>query len=258
VSVRQGQLSGRVAVVTGGASGIGAAVVRAFAEAGGCGAALDRAGGSAASPAGFDVPDGWLALTADVRDARALESAFATVTRTFGRLDVVVANAGIVPPWTTVATMSPEEWDEVFAVNARGVMLTVREAVRSIRGGGSIIAMSSVSGWKGDAHVPAYVASKHAVVGLVRSVALEVGRQGIRVSAVGPGPVATEALLSRMAARSVAGGAAVEEALRQASEPTALGRMATVEEVADAVLFLACDLSSGITGQLLRVDAGVL
>jgi len=233
-------------------------VVRAFVEAGGRGAALDCAGGRPTSPAAFAVPDGWLALTADVRDPQSLESAFATVTRTFGRLDVVVANAGIVPPWTTAATMSAEEWDEVFAVNARGVMLTVREAVRSIRGGGSIIAMSSVNGWKGDAHIPAYVASKHAVVGLVRSVAVEVGRQGIRVNAVCPGPVATEALLSRMAARAAAGGTAVEEALRQAGASTALGRMATVEEVADAVLFLACDLSSGITGQLLRVDAGVL
>ncbi len=92
----------------------------------------------------------------------------------------------------------------------------------------------------------------------MRSVAADVGRLGIRVNAVAPGPIATEALLGRMAARAASGGLAVDEALRQASTTTALGRMATADEVADAVLFLASDLSSGITGQLLPVDAGIL
>ena len=125
-------------------------------------------------------------------------------------------------------------------------------------GARAIVAMSSLNGWRGDPNIPAYAASKHAVVGLVRSVARDVGRLGIRVNAVAPGPIATEALLGRMADRSASGGLPIEEALGQAEISTALGRIATADEVADAVLFLASDLSSGITGQLLAVDAGIL
>ncbi len=286
MSARGDLLSGRVAVVTGGAAGIGAAVVRVLAEAGARGAVLERV-----SPETFEVPDNWVALGADVREASSIESAFAQVRETFDRLDVVVANAGLVPPWTTTAAIDPDEWEQVFAVNTRGVMLTVRQAVRSMsssagrgagpgaepgtRSGGpsgatsgarsgaksgdrAIVAMSSLNGWRGDPNIPAYAASKHAVVGLVRSVARDVGRLGIRVNAVAPGPIATEALLGRMAARSASGGLPMEEALRQARMSTALGRIATADEVADAVLFLASDLSSGITGQLLAVDAGIL
>ena len=253
MSCRQGLLSGRTAVVTGGASGIGAAIARVFAEAGASGAVIDQPG---TTPA---VPENWVAVSADVGDARSLETAFSAVAGSFASLDVVVANAGIVPPWTSTAEIDLDEWERVFAVNTRGVMLTVRHAVRAMAGhGGVIVAMSSLNGWRGDPHIPAYVASKHAVVGLVRSVAAGVGRLGIRVNAVAPGPIATDALLGRMAARAASGGLAVDEALQQASTTTALGRMATADEVADAVLFLACDLSSGITGQLLPVDAGIL
>ncbi len=253
MSSRQGLLCGRTAVVTGGASGIGAAIVRVFAEAGASGAVIDQPG---TTPA---VPENWVAVSADVGDARSLETAFSAVAGSFASLDVVVANAGIVPPWTSTAEIDLDEWEQVFAVNARGVMLTVRQAVRAMAGhGGVIVAMSSLNGWRGDPHIPAYVASKHAVVGLVRSVAADVGRLGIRVNAVAPGPIATDALLGRMKARAASGGLAVDEALQQASTSTALGRMATADEVADAVLFLASDLSSGITGQLLPVDAGIL
>ena len=276
-------LAGRVAIITGGAGGIGAAIVRAFAGAGATGAVIDQPG---TTP---EVPETWLAVSADVRRAASLEAAFASVERTFERLDIVVANAGIVPPWTSTADIDLEEWEHVFAVNSRGVMLTVRQAVRAMTGramtgramtgramtgramtgramtgramtgrGGAIVAMSSLNGWRGDPHIPAYVASKHAVVGLVKSVAADVGRLGIRVNAVAPGPIATDALLSRMTARAAAGGVTVEQALESAAAATALGRVATVEEVAGAVLFLASDLSSGITGQLLPVDAGIL
>jgi len=253
VSVRNGLLAGRVAVVTGGAGGIGAAIAQLLAEAGAIGAVIDQPG------TGPEVPVGWASVTADVCDAASLEVAFADVARTYDRLDVVVANAGIVPPWTSTAEIDLEEWEHVFAVNSRGVMLTVRQAVRAMAvHGGAIVAMSSLNGWRGDPHIPAYVASKHAVVGLVKSVAADVGRLGIRVNAVAPGPIGTDALLSRMEARAAAGGLTVEQALERAGAATALGRMATVEEVAKAVLFLASDLSSGITGQLLPVDAGIL
>ncbi len=255
MSARSGLLGGRVALVTGGAAGLGAVIATTFAAAGARGAVVDLV-----DPPHGVLPAGWASVAADVRDAASVQRAFAEVTSHVGLPDIVVANAGIVPPWTQTSQIDPAEWDEVFAVNTRGVMLTVREAVRVMRrgNGGSIVVMSSVNGWKGDPHLVSYVASKHAVVGIVRSVALDVGRDRIRVNAVGPGPVPTDALRSRMASRAAQGGPPVEDALRLAGAATALCRMVTAEEVANAVLFLASDLASGITGQLIAVDAGVL
>lgn len=254
MSAAEGLLSGRIAVVTGGANGLGAAIVDLFIREGAHGAIFDLQSGT--SP---ETSSAWPVIHADVRDAASMREAFAKVVEEFGRVDIVVANAGVVPSWTSTAEIDSDVWDHVFAVNSRGTMLTIREGVRAMgRGAGSIVAMSSLNGWKGDPHIPAYVASKHAVVGLVRSVAMDVGRQGIRVNAVGPGPVATEALLTRMAARTSLTGMDVDTALVRAGESTALGRMATANEVASAVLFLASNLASGITGQFLPVDAGVL
>jgi NAD(P)-dependent dehydrogenase (short-subunit alcohol dehydrogenase family) len=246
-----GLLSGRTAVVTGGARGLGAAIAARLAAAGAAGTVIDLS-----VPAPPTSPSGWTAVAADVRDPDALAAAFGPPGRA---PDVVVACAGVVPPWTRTAEIDADQWEEVLAVNVRGVMLTVREAVRRMTGhGGSIVVMASLNGWRGDAHLPSYTASKHAVVGLVRAAALDVGRDGIRVNAVGPGPIATDALVGRMASRAGALGLPVEEALRKAGEQTALGRIATADEVADAVLFLASDMSAGMTGQLLAVDAGLL
>ena len=247
-------LENRVAIVTGGGGGLGAAIVARFADQGARGAVLDQM-----NAVDVDVPANWIYVHSDVRDPESLQSAFDEVSTTFHGLDVVVANAGVVPPWTTTADIDPLEWERVLSINSTGVMLTIRQAVRAMRErGGSIVAMSSLNGWRGDPHIPAYVASKHAVVGLVRSVALDVGSQGIRVNAVGPGPIATEALLSRMSSRASAGGCDVAKLLHEANISTALGRIATAQEVANAVLFLASDLASGITGHLLPVDAGIL
>ena len=246
-----GLLTGRTAVVTGGARGLGAAIVTRLAAAGATGVVLDQS-----LPADYSGPAGWSAIAADVRAAGPLAAAFDAAD---APPDVVVACAGVVPSWTRTADIDPGQWDDVFAVNTRGLMLTVREAVRRMAGrGGSIVAIASLNGWKGDPRLATYAASKHAVVGLVKSVAMDVGRDGIRVNAVGPGPIATDALRGRMARRAEAIGLPVEEALRQAAQQTALGRIATAAEVAAAVLFLASDLSSGMTGQLLAVDAGIL
>ena len=146
----------------------------------------------------------------------------------------MVANAGIVPPWTSTEAIDLEEWEQVFAVNARGSDAHHPPGrpghVGPGRGHRGHVLAQRVEGRP--AH-PRYVASKHAVVGLVRSVAADVGRLGIRVNAVAPGPIATDALLDRMAARSASGGLAVEEALSRRGASTALGRIATVDEVAN-------------------------
>jgi NAD(P)-dependent dehydrogenase (short-subunit alcohol dehydrogenase family) len=167
-----------------------------------------------------------------------------------------VANAGIVPPWHDTDAVDLAEWDRVFAVNARGVMATIKHAVPLMKGrGGAIIAMGSTNAWIGHAKQAAYTASKHAALGIVRATARDLGRFGIRVNAICPGPVATEALLARIRRRADEGGAPVEETLGRYSD-TSLGRMPTAEDVVGAALFLASDLSSGITGHLIPVDAG--
>ncbi len=240
-------LDGMNAAVTGGGRGIGAAIVRRFADEGARGTVIDLS-------LAAGLPDGWQAITADVRDEASVTDAFAPIEQ----LDVLVAAAGIVPGWSGLADTDLERWDEVFAVNVRGIALTLKHALPALRDGSSIVLIGSLNSWRGDPRIASYVASKHAVLGIARSAALDLGRRGIRVNALGPGPVATEALLARMATRERELGIPVDSALESAAAETALGRMVGVDEVAAAALFLASGLSSGITGQLLPVDAGVL
>jgi NAD(P)-dependent dehydrogenase (short-subunit alcohol dehydrogenase family) len=123
--------------------------------------------------------------------------------------------------------------------------------------GSTIAVVASLTSWRGDPNLTAYAASKHAVAGIVRSAALALGREGIRVNAVAPGPVATGALRARMASRESMTSLGVEDALAAAAEQTALGRIATTIEVANTIAFLTSDLSSGITGQVIHIDCGI-
>ncbi len=243
-------LAKRRAIVTGGSSGIGAAIVDRLAQAGAEGVVFDLRPVPAAS-----LPEGWDAHVVDVADDAALRAAFALLDT---RFDVLVAAAGIVPAWGGVADLDLESWDAVFGVNSRGVALTLHHALTVLDDGATVVIVASLNAWRGDANLPAYAASKHAVLGLVRSAALELGRRGIRVNALAPGPIATEALLARLTRRASAGGLPPDDALGQAAAQTALGRIARVEEVAEAALFLASAASSGVTGHLLPVDGGIL
>ena len=245
-----GLLAGRIALVTGGSQGLGAAIARTFAREGAAGAVVDLTEGA--------CPEGWVSLTADVTDEDDVERAVAAAVDRFGGLDVVVANAGVVPPWSDASNFDLVALDRTLAVNVRGVATTIKHGARAMReAGGAIVVTASMNAWHAAPAQGAYTASKHAVLGLVRTAALDLGGYGIRVNAVAPGPVATDALRRRLAAREVEGGLTVDEALRQAAAGTALGRMVTEEEVANTALFLASDLSSGITGALVPVDAGV-
>ena len=242
-------LAGKMAVVTGGANGLGAGIVRRFAAEGAHGLVIDLP-----SAPGGQLPEGWSAKAVDVRDDAAVRDAFSKLSR----IDVLVAAAGIVPVWTEVAKIEPEAWDEVFKVNVRGMVSTIKHALPALQHGSAIVAIGSINSWRGDPNLASYVASKHAVLGLVRSAALDLGKRGIRVNAIGPGPVATDALLARMTRREQLLGIPVDEALKNMARQTALGRMATINEVAGAALFLASELSSGITGHLVPVDAGMM
>jgi 3alpha(or 20beta)-hydroxysteroid dehydrogenase len=245
-------LGGRRVLVTGGANGIGAAVAARFAEYGARGAVLDLAPALVGS-----APAGWVEVAADVRDEQSLSAAVAEAAERLGGLDAVVAAAGVVPSWQRTADLDLADFERVLAINVLGVAATVKHSAPLLGAGATITAVASLNAWRGDPNIYSYVASKHAVLGIVRSAALALGPAGVRVNAVGPGPIATDALKARMAARAAGTGLAVDDALAAAARVTALGRIATVDEVADTIAFLTSEMSSGITGQLINVDAGI-
>jgi 3alpha(or 20beta)-hydroxysteroid dehydrogenase len=245
-------LAGRRVIVTGGANGIGATVARRFAEMGARGVVLDLPAALAGEP-----PEGWHAAPVDVRDEDSMRAAVAESARLLAGLDTVVAAAGVVPSWQRPAEMDLTDFDRVLSVNARGVACTIKHASPLLGPGAAITVVASLNSWRGDPNITSYAAGKHAALGIVRSAALALGPDGVRVNAVAPGPIATDALRSRMASRRDTTGLPVDEALEQAARATALGRIATAAEVADAIAFLTSDLSSGITGQLINVDGGI-
>jgi 3alpha(or 20beta)-hydroxysteroid dehydrogenase len=245
-----GILDGRRLLVTGGTSGIGAAVIAAAAAAGATGVALDL------RPS--DPPGPWPVVTADVTDEGSVAAAVAEAVDLLGGLDGVVAAAGIVPSWAGAADIDLDQLDRVLAVNVRGVVATIKHTARVLAPGSAITLVGSLNSWRGDPNLAVYAASKHAVLGVLRSAALSLGPKDIRVNGVAPGPVATQALLDRMTARSETGGLSVPDALAAASTGTALGRIARPEDVADAIVFLTSNRAAAITGQLLAVDGGIL
>lgn len=246
-------LTGKTAVVTGAGAGLGKNIAQTFAKYGACGAVLDID----EMAIGLAAPDGWLSIKADVTDETSLAEAFGKTAAHFGRIDIVVANAGVVPRWAPVADLDFDLWDRVFAVNVRGVAATIKQSVPHMKPhGGSIIAMASTSAWRARAGQCLYTATKHAVLGIVRASAQDLGAANIRVNALGPGPVATQAMRERIKARQDITNLDEEAALESYGAEAALGRIATETDVAHAASFLASDLSAGITGALIPVDCG--
>jgi NAD(P)-dependent dehydrogenase (short-subunit alcohol dehydrogenase family) len=238
-------LDGKAALVTGGGSGIGAACVRALAAAGARVLVVDYDEQAAASVAA-EVEGS--AFAADVTDPEACTGMVAAAVDGFGRLDVAVNNAGVAPAQLVhTAEVAVDDWRRVLATNLDGVFYSLRAEIPEMqrRGGGSIVNMASGFAVVGGPGVAAYAASKHGVLGLTRTAAIEYGPVGIRVNAVGPGT--TETPLTRDAiARSP------DEFL--ARYP--LGRVAAPEEIAPLVVFLASDGSSFCTGGWYAVDGG--
>jgi NAD(P)-dependent dehydrogenase (short-subunit alcohol dehydrogenase family) len=236
----------RRVLVTGGASGIGAACVLRFRSDGCSVAVLDRDERAlAASPAEFGT-------TCDVSDADSLAAAVDEAVSALGGLDVVVAAAGIAARGT-VADTEPPEWDRVLAVNLRGVYLTGRAAIPHLRasGGGAIVNIASQLGIVAAAGAAAYCASKGAVISLTRAMAIDHGPEGIRVNCVCPGPTDTPLL------EPYFGGAPDPAAERRAYEAMQLhSRLVTAEEIAGAVAYLTDPGSSSTMGAALVVDGG--
>lgn len=243
-------LENKVALITGGSRGLGLAIAERFAAEGATGLLLDLPEPiqSAKPPAGFQF------FACDVTDDLALKTAITRMPKAYGKLDIVIGNAGVVPPWRETESLDLEEWDRVMAVNARSMAATIKHAVPALKKSkGAIVLMASINAYSPHPNQMAYTASKHAVLGIARAAAQDLGRFGIRVNAVAPGPILTEALLERVRKRT---GEGLSEALVKMESQTALKRLASADEVAKAVLFLASDLASGITGEMLPVNAG--
>ena len=246
------RLEGKVALISGGARGMGAAEARLFAREGAAvvfGDVLDDLRQQV--EAEINETGGRAIYThLDVTSEQDWQSAVQTAVSSFGKLDVLVNNAGIAF-WTTGEDATVDEWDRVMDVNAKGVFLGTRTAVPEMRraGGGSIVNISSISGLVGqDGIHPGYNASKGAVRLLTKSIAVQHAKDGIRANSVHPGPIATS---------MTEAGRADPQRYQKSMARTPLGRYGEPDDVAYGVLFLASDESSYMTGSELVIDGGV-
>ncbi|MGW4273649.1 SDR family NAD(P)-dependent oxidoreductase [Streptomyces seoulensis] len=244
--------TGKVAFVTGASSGMGLATARAFAEAGAAVALADINEDAVNAAAKQLTDDGHqvLALVCDVSDEDQVASAVDRTVEAFGRLDMAYNNAGIMPPPTDAADESAEQFDRVQNINLRGIWASTKHELRHMReqGSGTIVNCSSLGGLVGNPGRAAYHATKHGVIGLTKSAALEYGSRGVRVNAVCPGTIATP-----MVDAMVDGG---ELDRGQAEAGQAIDRLGTADEIAQAVLWLCSDGASYVTGIALPVDGG--
>lgn len=244
------QLQGKVALITGGNSGIGLATAQLFAAEGAQLAITGRDAHTLAQASATLGGDA-LAVRADVTDLAALDLVFEQIARRFGRLDVVFANAGVACPCPARQT-TEAVFDAHFDTNVKGAYFTVQKALPFLKSGASIILNASIAQYTGLPGMTAYGASKAAVRALGRLFAGELAAEGIRVNVVTPGPIATP-IWSRTGAGPLA-----PDAERRLVGRVPLARMGRAEEVARAVLHFASDASSYTTGAELMVDGGVV
>jgi NAD(P)-dependent dehydrogenase (short-subunit alcohol dehydrogenase family) len=246
-------LEGKVAVVTGGGIGIGAAVARRFAAEGAkvvLGdidlAATERVAAEIHERGGEAI-----AHRADVTMDAQVRGLIAAAVESFGRLDVLVNNVGVIAPHASVVDLDEGDWDRVWAVNVKAGFLCSKHAIAHMvaGGGGVVLFTSSAAGLMGAQGQIAYCASKAAVINMVRTMALDHGRQGVRVNCVCPGPTLTPTLLAELPDEAALG-------QRAARIPLA-GRLAQPEEIAAVFAYLASEEASFITGQALVADGGL-
>lgn len=249
--------TGKVALVTGGANGIGRAAAQGFARLGARVVVVDRdeAGGEGAAAAIRQGGGDARFVAADVARSADVQTYVRTALDAYGAIDCFFNNAGIEGKVVPTAEYDEAVFDAVIAVNLKGVFLGLRHVLPVMlrQGRGSIVNTASTAGLQGSPGLSAYVASKHGVIGLTRTAAGEVGAAGVRVNAVCPGPTDTR-MIHALVQQSNPGDHEAEAARRRASIP--LGRYATVEEVADVVLFLCSDMASSVTAAHYVVDGG--
>jgi NAD(P)-dependent dehydrogenase (short-subunit alcohol dehydrogenase family) len=247
---QNGDFPGKVAFVTGAASGIGRATALAFARAGANVVVADIAEQGNQETARLIEEQGGrvLAVTCDVRRSEAVQAALNQAIETFGRLDFACNNAGVEQGPEPLADLAEDEWDRIVDTNLRGIFLCMKYEIPLIlKQGGAIVNISSGAGVKGFRGA-AYVASKHGVVGITRSAALEYAQTNLRINAVCPGIINTP-MMDRFT-----GG--TEEGRQGAIAQEPVGRMGKPEEIAAAVLWQCSDVASFAVGQIMVVDGG--
>src|SRR5215475_4070310 len=249
--------TGKVALVTGGGNGIGRATSVAFARQGAKVMVVDRDGAGAQATVGIiRQNDGdAVAVTADVTKVADVKAYVKAAVETYGRIDCFFNNAGIEGKLAPTAEYDEAVFDAVIGVNVKGVFLGLRHVLPEMirQGSGAVVNTASVAGLVATPGMPAYVASKHAVIGLTKTAAGEVARSGVRVNAVCPGPIDTRMIHSLENMLNPTDPASIGDRY-QSNIP--IGRYGTPEEVANLVMFLCSDLSSNITGAQYVVDGG--
>jgi NAD(P)-dependent dehydrogenase (short-subunit alcohol dehydrogenase family) len=247
-----GRMDGKVAIITGAARGIGAAAARLFAAEGGklmLADVLTEPLAEVASEIGASAAT----CATDVTDEAAVRKLVDETVKRWGKVDAALLNAGIAGSVGPIEDYSAEMFDKVMAVNVRGVWLGLKYVMKAMAAtGGSIVITSSTSGIRATPHLSAYTASKHAVIGLMRSAAIEGADRKIRVNTVNPSPIDTPMIAALETMRGFAG-----RNDQPMAAGTPLGRYGTPEEVAKVMLFLASDESSFCTGGVYMVDGGV-
>jgi len=248
-----GRVEGKIALVTGGGSGIGRASALAFAREGAKVVLADVIVEGGEETVGMIKKAGGEAIfvKADVSKATEVEALIAKAVETYGRLDCAYNNAGIEGSAATTTDYAEESWDRVIAINLKGVWLCMKYEIPQMlkQGGGTIVNTASAAGLVGFRRGSAYVASKHGVVGLTKTAALEYAKSGVRVNAICPGAIDTP-MMGRITDHRP------QRAERMAAgEP--VGRMGMPEEIAGAVVWLCSDAASFVTGHAMAVDGGL-
>jgi NAD(P)-dependent dehydrogenase (short-subunit alcohol dehydrogenase family) len=247
-------LKGRTTVVTGGSRGLGRAIAHKLAGAGSAIVILDLPEALAKA----ELPSNWKTFGIDLSQPDC-DQALEAIASEIGDVDIVVANAGVVPPWRGMRQLDATEWQTVMTINVWGVAATLGAFAAALARSahGSALVMASINGYKAHPKQVLYTASKHAALGVMRAAALDMGGDGTRVNAIAPGPIATDALMARLEGRHGSGGPSPETALAAMAAETAVGRMATEDDVAEVALWLASDASGGITGTVVPVECGL-
>lgn len=247
---RAGELAGKSILITGAAAGIGAAAAELFAAEGAALVLVDRDAAACEGTAerlrdqGAQVQ--W--ISGDVTDAEFMASAVRLTQDVFGKLDGAFNNAGIAGPSGGLVDIVARDWNQTLEVNLTGIWNSMRAEITAMGAGAAIVNTSSLAGLIGAAQAAAYSASKHAINGLTKSVALEYGTAGIRINAIAPGPTRTP-LLEKLFAE-------VPGSEERMVSRTALKRAAEPREIAQAALWLLSDRASYVTGQVVAIDGG--